>query len=262
MIVVKNLTMAFGDRVVIDNVSFEVSRGEIFAFLGPNGAGKTTTVKILTTLLTASGGSIRIDGLDLAREQGEIRKRFGIVFQDPSLDRELTAYENLDLHGVLYNVPRAARRERIRSLLEMFDLWARRDELVAGFSGGMMRRLEIARGLLHKPRILYLDEPTAGLDPQSRNQLWSYIRELNRSDETTVFLTTHYMEEAERVASRIGVIDHGKIVAIGSPVELKQRTRKNTLEEAFLSLTGTAVRQDTDGGIDELRQHDRLWRAR
>src|SRR6476659_10117663 len=189
MIKVENLVKEFGDFKAVDDVSFEVTAGEIFAFLGPNGAGKTTTIKMLTTLLKPTGGAIEIDGLDPAKQSYEVRKRFGIVFQDPSLDQELTALENLDLHGVLYHVPRKLRRERSEILLKTFELWERRDAVVKTFSGGMKRRLEIARGFLHTPRILFLDEPTLGLDPQSRNQLWTHVKHLNEAERVTVFLT-------------------------------------------------------------------------
>src|SRR6476659_3618118 len=236
MIKVENLVKEFGEFKAVDDVSFEVSAGEIFAFLGPNGAGKTTTIKMLTTLLKPTGGQIEIDGLDPARQANEARKRFGIVFQDPSLDQELTAYENMELHGVLYHVPRKLHHERTEMLLKLFELWDRRKDYVKTFSGGMKRRLEIARGFLHTPKILFLDEPTLGLDPQSRNQLWIHVKNLNETEGVTVFLTTHYMDEAERVAERIAVIDHGKIIAHGSPDELKHQTETDTLEAAFLSL--------------------------
>src|SRR5216110_2446689 len=224
MIQVQNLVKTFGEFQAVKDISFTVKPGELFAFLGPNGAGKTTTIKMLTTLLTPTSGSIRIDGLDPITHSTDVRRRFGIVFQDPSLDQELTAYENMDLHGVLYHVPRKLRHERIELLLKLFELWDRRKDYVKTFSGGMKRRLEIARGFLHTPKILFLDEPTLGLDPQSRNQLWTHVTNLNKAENVTVFLTTHYMDEAERVAERIAVIDHGKIIAQGSPYELKQQT--------------------------------------
>ena len=260
MIVVQNLTKTFGDFVAVDDISFEVAAGEIFAFLGPNGAGKTTTIRMLTTLTPPTRGTLSVDGLDPVRQQHEVRKRFGIVFQDPSLDQNLTAWENMEIHGVLYGVPRRLRHERMEILLKAFELWSRRDEFVIKFSGGMRRRLEIARGLLHTPRILFLDEPTLGLDPQSRNQLWTQVKELNRSEQMTVFLTTHYMDEADRVASRIAVIDHGKIVASGSAQQLKERTGKASLEESFLALTGTAIREESVGAADRMRQMARMWR--
>jgi ABC-2 type transport system ATP-binding protein len=260
MIRVCNLVKEFGKVVAVRDISFEVAEGEIFAFLGPNGAGKTTTIKMLTTLLAPTRGTLELDGLDVSRHKNEVRKRFGIVFQDPSLDNELTAYENMDFHGVLYKVPRHVRRERIEKLLRLFELWERRGDLVKTFSGGMRRRLEIARGLLHTPRILFLDEPTLGLDPQTRNQLWNHVRMLNEQEKVTVFLTTHYMDEAERVAQRIAIIDHGKIVAQGSPEQLRQQTQTQSLEAAFLSLTGTTIRDEEPGAADEMRNVARMFR--
>ena len=260
MIEVEHLSKSFGDVQAVNDISFSVARGEIFAFLGPNGAGKTTTIKMLTTLLQPSSGRIRLDGLDPAAQPNDARRRFGIVFQDPSLDAELTAWENMQLHGVLYHVPRAARLERSESLLKLFELWDRRDSQVKTFSGGMKRRLEIARGFLHTPRILFLDEPTLGLDPQSRNQLWTHVKHLNQTEGTTVFLTTHYMEEADRVAHRVGVIDQGKIVAQGSAEQLKQQTGTDSLEQAFLALTGTSIRDEKAASADQMRQFMKMWR--
>ena len=260
MIKVEHLEKEFGDFKAVDDVSFDVRAGEVFAFLGPNGAGKTTTIKMLTTLLKPSGGRIEIDGLDPARQSNEARKRFGIVFQDPSLDQELTAYENMELHGVLYHVPRKVRHERIEMLLNLFELWERKDDYVKTFSGGMKRRLEIARGFLHTPKILFLDVPTLGLDPQSRNQLWTHVKNLNQTEQVTVFLTTHYMDEAEKVADRIAIIDHGKIVAQGSPDELKQQTSTDCLEAAYLSLTGSSIRDERADASDQMRQMARMWR--
>ena len=193
--------------------------------------------------------------------ENEVRKRFGIVFQDPSLDQDLTAWENLELHGVLYHVPGKIRREKSETLLKLFELWDRKDALVKTFSGGMRRRLEIARGFLHTPRILFLDEPTLGLDPQSRNQLWTHVKRQNETDHVTVFLTTHYMEEADRVADRIAIIDHGKIVAIGTAAQLKQQTNTQTLEEALLALTGSTIREEAATSTDQLRQMARMWRG-
>ena len=260
MIQVKSLTKRFGETVAVNDISFEVQAGEVFAFLGPNGAGKTTTIKMLTTLLRPTQGELQIDGLNPATHQNEVRKRFGIVFQDPSLDQDLTAQENMEIHGALYHVPRKVVRERSESLLKTFELWDRKDALVKTFSGGMKRRLEIARGFLHTPKILFLDEPTQGLDPQSRNQMWTQVKNLNQSEQVTVFLTTHYMDEADRVANRIAIMDHGKIVATGSSQELKEQTRTNSLEEAFLALTGTTIRDESATGADQLRQIARMWR--
>src|SRR6266700_7537405 len=260
MIRVRNLVKTFGSFTAVNDVSFDVEEGQIFAFLGPNGAGKTTTIKMLTTLLKPTGGSIELDGLDPQVRQNEARKRFGIVFQDPSLDGDLTALENMEIHGVLYHVPHKVRRQRSEDLLKLFELWERRGDQVKKFSGGMKRRLEIARGFLHTPRILFLDEPTLGLDPQSRNQLWTHVKHLNETEQVTVFLTTHYMEEADRVAHRIAVIDHGRIVAMGTSQELKERTGKESLEEAFLALTGTSIRDESANSADQLRQMARMWR--
>jgi ABC-2 type transport system ATP-binding protein len=256
------LIKKYGDFTAVNDVSFSVARGEIFAFLGPNGAGKTTTIKMLTTLLKPTSGSVSIDGLNPAEQPNETRKRFGIVFQDPSLDDELTAWENMDFHGVLYHVGRGERRRRTEELLKLFELWDRRNDPVKQFSGGMKRRLEIARGLLHTPRILFLDEPTLGLDPQTRNQLWTHVKKLNEQEHVTVFLTTHYMEEAERVAQRIAIIDHGKIVATGTSEELKQQTNSGTLEQAFLALTGTTIREEAPGSVDQMRAMARMFQRR
>jgi ABC-2 type transport system ATP-binding protein len=260
MIHVENLVKTFGEVKAVDGVSFDVARGEIFAFLGPNGAGKTTTIQMLTTLQRPTAGTMRLDGLDPVTNQLEARRTFGIVFQDPSLDSELTAYENMELHGVLYHVPRKVRGERIELLLKLFELWDRRDSYVKTFSGGMKRRLEIARGFLHTPKILFLDEPTLGLDPQSRNQLWTHVKHLNETEGVTVFLTTHYMDEAERVAHRIAIIDHGKIVSVGTAQELKERTGADSLEGAFLKLTGSTIRDERADAADQMRQMVRMWR--
>jgi ABC-2 type transport system ATP-binding protein len=201
-----DLVKRFNGVSAVDHISFAVPEGIVFGFLGPNGAGKTTTIKMLTTVLKPSEGRLLIAGHDPVKEPLLVRRAFGIVFQDPSLDGELTAAENMDLHGVLYRVPRAERRARVEVLLRFVGLWDRRDDYVKRFSGGMKRRLEIARALQHRPRILFLDEPTAGLDPQTRNQIWEFISALCRDEQVTVFFTTHYMEEAERVADRIAVI--------------------------------------------------------
>jgi ABC-2 type transport system ATP-binding protein len=260
MIQAHQLRKTFGEVTAVDDVSFTVGAGEIFAFLGPNGAGKTTTIQMLTTLLAPTNGTIRLDGLDPRTNPHEVRRRFGIVFQDPSLDGELTAYENMDLHGVLYSVPRRTRVERIERLLRLFELWDKRQAIVKTFSGGMKRRLEIARGFLHTPKILFLDEPTLGLDPQSRNQLWTHVKLLNETENVTVFLTTHYMDEAERVAHRIAVIDHGRIVAQGTAQELKTATNTDSLEGAFLALTGSTIRDDKATDADQMRQVAKMWR--
>ncbi|HEX4568512.1 MAG TPA: ATP-binding cassette domain-containing protein [Vicinamibacterales bacterium] len=262
MIEVRDLLKKYGEITAVAGVSFDVAPGEIFAFLGPNGAGKTTTIQMLTTLVPPDAGTMRIDGLDPTKQQSAVRQRFGIVFQDPSLDGELTAWENMEIHGVLYHVPRRTRHERTEQLLKLFELWDRRDAYVKTFSGGMRRRLEIARGFLHTPKILFLDEPTLGLDPQSRNQLWTHVKTLNESERVTVFLTTHYMDEAERVAGRIAIIDHGKIVAQGTAAELKMQTKTESLEQAFLALTGTTIRDESADPAAQMRQFAKMWRGR
>ena len=213
---VQHIVKSFGTVMAVNDVSFEVRPGEIFACLGPNGAGKTTTIKMLTTLSRPTSGSLELDGLDVTTHQTAVRKRFGVVFQDPSLDSELTAWENMDIHGVLYHVPRHPRRERCEALLRMFELWERRDDLVKTSSGGM-------KGV-------------------------------------TVFLTTHYMDEADRVADRIAVIDHGRLVATGSSAELKTQTGADSLEAAFLALTGTTIRDESATAADQMRQVARVWR--
>ena len=258
----RDLVKRFGAFTAVDRISFAVPEGVIFAFLGPNGAGKTTTIKILTTVLAPSEGRLRVAGHDPAREPLAVRRAFGIVFQDPSLDDELTAAENMELHGVLYRLSRVERRERIPALLRFVGLWERRDDYVKRFSGGMKRRLEIARALQHRPRILFLDEPTSGLDPQTRNQIWEFIRGLCHDEHVTVFFTTHYMEEAERVADRIAVIDHGRIVAEGTAAALREATGGRTLEDAFIALTGHSIREADAAPIDRMRRMRQVWLGR
>jgi ABC-2 type transport system ATP-binding protein len=218
---VENLTRRFGSILAVDNVSFEVEEGTIFGFLGPNGAGKTTTINILCTLLSPTSGNAYINGHDCYRESSEVRKSIGIVFQDSSLDKDLTARENLIFHAYLYNVDKSERRQRVEDALRLVDLSERGDDLVKKFSGGMKRRLEVARGLIHRPKVLFLDEPTLGLDPQSRSNLWEFITALPEKHNVTIFMTTHYMEEAE-VCDKIAIIDRGKIITSGTPAELKK----------------------------------------
>lgn len=260
MIEVKNLIKRFNDFTAVDNISFSVNKGEIFAFLGPNGAGKTTTIKMLTTLLHPTAGSISLNGSSPDGNQDEVRRSFGIVFQDQSLDDELTAFENMEFHGVLYRVPKDIRKKRIEQLLKFVELWDRKNELVKNFSGGMKRRLEVARGLIHHPKILFLDEPTLGLDPQTRSHIWNHIKNLNKEEQTTIFFTTHYMEEAEKVAQKIAIIDHGKIIARGTSGELKQSTKTASLEDAFLALTGDTIREEEANFIDRMRMRRRIRR--
>ena len=244
IIQVNKLTKKFKDFTAVDKVSFSVNEGEMFAFLGPNGAGKTTIIKMLTALLNQTSGEMKVNHFNPLAEKDDVRKSFGIVFQDPSLDNELTAFENLDLHGVLYKVEKKLRRERIEYLLKFVGLYDRRNDYIKTFSGGMKRRLEIARGLVHHPKILFLDEPTLGLDPQTRNHIWDYIKKLNKKEKMTVFFTTHYMEEAEARADRVAIINNGKIVAQDTPLNLKKKTKTNSLESAFIKLTGNAIRKE------------------
>jgi ABC-2 type transport system ATP-binding protein len=222
IIEVKNLTKKFNGLTAVDNVSFTVSKGEIFGFLGPNGAGKSTTINMLCTLISPSKGEAFINNFSILNQRNEVRKSIGLVFQDPSLDDRLTAEENLRFHAKLYGVPKNDYQKRMQEVLKLVDLWERRNDIVKIFSGGMKRRLEIARGLIHYPAVLFLDEPTLGLDPQTRSHLWEYILKLKKEKEMTIFMTTHYMNEAE-YCDRIAIIDYGKIVALDTPNNLKKQ---------------------------------------
>ncbi|HEX3390960.1 MAG TPA: ATP-binding cassette domain-containing protein [Solirubrobacteraceae bacterium] len=218
---VEGLAKHYGEIEAVRGIDFEVARGETFGFLGPNGAGKSTTISMLCTLARPSGGSARVAGLDVVRERDRVRRNIGLVFQDTTLDNYLSAEQNLRLHAELYGMPREAVAPRMQTVLQMLQLWERRDSLVGTFSGGMKRRLEIARGLLHSPHVLFLDEPTIGLDPQTRSSIWSYISTLASEQDITIFLTTHYMDEAE-YCDRIAIIDQGRIVALDTPTALKE----------------------------------------
>jgi ABC-2 type transport system ATP-binding protein len=217
---VSGLTKRYGEIEAVNGIDFEVMRGETFGFLGPNGAGKSTTIKILCTLAEPTSGTASVAGYDVMAKRDAVRRNIGLVFQDTTLDTYLTGTQNLQFHADLYAVPKKAVAPRMRQVLEMVGLWDRRDSLVSTYSGGMQRRLEIARGLLHAPRVLFLDEPTVGLDPQTRSSIWEYINDLKDREDITIFLTTHYMDEAEN-CDRIAIIDHGKIVAIDTPEALK-----------------------------------------
>ncbi len=221
-IVAEGLTKVFGKLKAVDKVSFTVRRGEIFGFLGPNGAGKTTTINMLTTLMKPTEGRGYVAGFDILRQPHQVRRRIGVLFQDITLDRELTGWENLWIHGLIYGIPRSLLRRRIWELLAFVELEEWADKQVKKYSGGMRRRLQIAAALLHKPEVLFLDEPTLGLDPQTRSHIWEYIFKLQREEETTIFLTTHYMDEAERLCHRTAIIDRGRIIALGRLEELKQ----------------------------------------
>jgi ABC-2 type transport system ATP-binding protein len=221
IITVNNLTKKFKTLTAVDDISFSVNEGEVFGFLGPNGAGKTTTINILCTLLAPTAGAARIAGYDCVREPDRVRAAIGLIFQDTTLDTGLTAYENLKFHAYLYNLDRRLTEKRIDEMLAVVELSNRKRDPIKNFSGGMKRRLEIARGLLHYPRVLFLDEPTLGLDPQTRNTIWNFVNELRQREKITVFMTTHYMEEAEN-CDRIAIIDHGKIISEDTPARLKR----------------------------------------
>ncbi len=226
---VNGLVKRYDEIEAVRGIDFEVAGGEIFGFLGPNGAGKSTTINMLCTLVRPSGGSAQVAGHDVVRERDEVRRNIGLVFQDTTLDGYLSAEQNLRLHAELYGVPRELLRERMRQVMEMVELWERRASLVNTFSGGMKRRLEIARGLLHSPRVLFLDEPTVGLDPQTRSSIWSYIRELKEREDITIFLTTHYMDEAE-YCDRIAIMDQGRIIVLDTPEALKAKVGKDRVQ--------------------------------
>jgi ABC-2 type transport system ATP-binding protein len=228
-VTVRGLTKRYGDVEAVGGIDFDVQPGEIFGFLGPNGAGKSTTINILCTLVQPTAGSAGVAGFDVATERDAVRRNIGLVFQDPTLDTYLTAEQNLRFHAELYGVPRAVLGDRLRHVLDMVGLWERRSSLVSTFSGGMKRRLEIARGLLHAPRVLFLDEPTVGLDPQTRSSIWKYIHELRGREDITIFLTTHYMDEAEH-CDRIAIMDKGRIVVLDTPAALKASVGKDRVQ--------------------------------
>ena len=243
MIAVHDLRRRFGKLEAVKGVNFEVAPGEVFGFLGPNGAGKTTTISMLCTLLRPTGGRAMVNGFDVVRDRSDVRRSIGLVFQQPTLDEVLTAEQNLRFHAYAYGVPGDVRERRIGELLSLVELSERRGSRVKAFSGGMKRRLEIARGLLHHPRVLFLDEPTLGLDPQTRRRIWEYLAELRAREGLTNFLTTHYMDEAEQ-AGRIAVIDHGQIVALDTPARLKGVVGGDLI---------TIVTADREAAVAELR---------
>ena len=234
---VKNFTKRYGDFVAVNDISFDVEEGSIFAFLGPNGAGKSTTINTLCTIFEKTSGSLLIDGKDVTGQKGEVRSTIGVVFQDSTLDAKMTIEENLKMHCVFYNIPKREVEERIQFVLKLVDLVAERKKLVAALSGGMKRRVEIARGLIHYPKVLFLDEPTTGLDPQTRAHIWEYIIKLQKERNITIFLTTHYMEEAE-ICSKVAIIDGGVIVAHDTPYALK---KKYTRDKAYISTKNEAA---------------------
>ena len=245
---VANISKQYGATTVVDDVSFDVLEGSIFGFLGPNGAGKTTLVRMLTTLIPPSSGHAMVAGCDVAKEAVEVRRLIGVIPQAMTSDTDLTGYENMDIYGRFYGIPARERKQRIQDLLEKMGLSARANDLVATYSGGMRRRLEIARVLVHQPKILFLDEPTSGLDPQSRRVVWEQIETIRREDDMTLFLTTHYMEEAEALCTQVAIIDKGKIIVLGSPLELKQQLSGQDI----ITLTLETVSTDIDDVLNRL----------
>ena len=233
IIEIKNLTRRFGDVVAVDRLNLEISEGEVFGLLGPNGAGKSTTLNMLCTMLRPTSGTATINGLDVESKPNDVRQIIGIVFQDPTIDNRLTGRENLEMHAELYEVEPVLAKKRIDELLKLVELDNRADEVTKNYSGGMRRRLEIARGLIHHPKVLFLDEPTIGLDPQTRAKIWDYVKKLSDEEKITILLSTHYMEEAQMLCDRVGIIDHGKIVALGRPADLIKEIGE---EVAFLEL--------------------------
>jgi len=223
MVIVNNITKVYkGNIKAVDGVSLNIHEGEVFGLLGPNGAGKTTTLHILATLLKPTSGYAKVNGFDVVKQPGKVRESIGMVFQDPSSDELLTGYENLKMHALMYGVPNSIRTQRINEVLELVDLTGRRNDLLKTYSGGMRRRLEIARGLLHRPKVLFLDEPTLGLDPQTREHIWEYIERLVKEEKLTIILTTHYMDEADRLCDRLAIMDYGKVVVLDTLEELKR----------------------------------------
>jgi ABC-2 type transport system ATP-binding protein len=229
LIIIRNLVKQYQNLTAVDNLSLDICNNEVFGLLGQNGAGKTTIIHMLATLLKPTAGSATVNGFDIVKEPAKVRASIGIVFQAPSSDDMLTGYENLKLHSLLYSVPRKIREKRISDVLELVDLTERQHDQVKKYSGGMRRRLEIARGILHKPKILFLDEPTLGLDPRSRESMWKYIRKLVQEEKITIILTTHYMEEADFLCDRIGILDRGKIIALDTPSQLKEIVSGNDI---------------------------------
>jgi len=237
------ITKRYGNLVAVDHIGLKIDEGEIFGLLGPNGAGKTTLISMLATLTPPTDGTASVNGFDIARQPGNVRKSIGMVFQTPSSDDLLTGRENLYLHSLLYGIPQGLRRQRINEALELVDLKAKENDRVRTYSGGMKRRLEIARGLIHRPKILYLDEPTLGLDPQTREHIWAYIERLSTEEKVTILMTTHYMEEADSLCDRVAIVDHGKVIALDTPSALKMRIGKSMIKAKVRSPNLEAIRR-------------------
>ena len=251
-----DLTKKFNSLTAVDHVSFSVKEGEIFGFLGPNGAGKTTTIKMLTTLLNPTEGTAKVCGFDIIKNRNEVRQNIGVVFQEPALDTELTGKENLDFHARMYGLDREKRVSRIEEVLRIVDLQDKKDVLVKYYSGGMKRRLEIARGLMHFPRVLFLDEPTLGLDAQTRRAIWEYIKKMNKEEKTTIFLTTHYMDEADFLCDRVAIIDHGRIIILDTIPKLKNAIGNDVITLSCSQLTKLKKRLEEEDWIKNIKQHD------
>jgi ABC-2 type transport system ATP-binding protein len=256
IITTNDLTKKFNGFTAVDHITLSVKKEEIFGFLGPNGAGKTTTIKMLTTLLYPSGGSAKLSGFDIIKKRDKVRKNIGVVFQDPAVDTELTGIENLDFHARLYGLDKETRKKRSTEVLKLVDLVEKKDELVKKYSGGMKRRLEIARGLMHYPTVLFLDEPTLGLDSQTRRAIWDYIKMMNKEEKTTVFLTTHYMEEADFLCDRVGIIDRGKILVIDTIDNLKNAVGNDVITLSCSNLEKLNERLTKESWINNTKQHD------
>jgi ABC-2 type transport system ATP-binding protein len=253
----ENLTKKFGNLVAVDNISFSVKKGEIFGFLGPNGAGKTTTIKMLITILNPTGGTATISGFDIIKQRDKVRQNIGIVFQEPALDTELTGEENLEYHARMYGLNKEKRKIRIDEVLKLVDLEDKREVLVKNYSGGMKRRLEIARGLMHYPTVLFLDEPTLGLDAQTRRAIWAYIKKMNEEEGTTIFLTTHYMDEAESLCKRVGIIDHGKILVMDTIANLKNSVGKDVITLSCTNISKLKEKLEREKWISKIKQYDK-----
>lgn len=251
-----NLTKKFNNFTAVDNISFSIKKGEIFGFLGPNGAGKTTTIKMLTTLLTPTQGTADVAGYDIIKQRNNVRKSMGVVFQEPALDTELTGAENLEYHARMYGLDRDNRKKRIDDVLKLVNLTDKKDILVKNYSGGMKRRLEIARGLMHFPKVLFLDEPTLGLDSQTRQAIWAYIRKMNKEEGTTIFLTTHYMDEADHLCGRVGIIDHGEILVIDGTTNLKNSIGSDVITLSCSDMDKLIKKLEEQSWIQKIKKYN------
>ena len=256
IITTNNLTKKFNDLTAVDQITLSVKKGEIFGFLGPNGAGKTTTIKMLITLSNPTSGSAMVADFDIIKEKDNVRKNIGVVFQEPALDTDLTGRENLDYHARMYGLSSERRKTRIHDVLQLVDLEDKKDVLVMDYSGGMKRRLEIARGLMHFPKVLFLDEPTLGLDAQTRRAIWEYVKKMNKEEGTTIFLTTHYMDEADYLCDRVGIIDRGKILVIDTTNNLKNSIGNDVITLSCTNMNKLVKRLKEESWIENVKQHD------